>query len=66
MFPKDHEEKDLILTMDMELQKRVEQIIEEELKAAKATGETMLDRAFVVMMNPKKMARYYPWPANSS
>ncbi|MFB9761823.1 peptidoglycan D,D-transpeptidase FtsI family protein [Ectobacillus funiculus] len=45
--------KDLILTMDMELQKRVEQIIEEELKAAKATGETMLDRAFVVMMNPK-------------
>lgn len=44
---------DLILTMDMELQKRVEQIIEEELKAAKATGENMLDRAFVVMMNPK-------------
>lgn len=45
--------KDLILTLDMELQNRVEQIIEEELKAAKATGETMLDRAFVVMMNPK-------------
>ncbi len=44
---------DLILTLDMELQKQVEQIIEEELKAAKATGETMLDRAFVVMMNPK-------------
>lgn len=44
---------DLILTMDMELQKRVEQIIEEELKAAKAQGETLLDRAFVVMMNPK-------------
>lgn len=44
---------DLILTMDMELQKQVEQIIEEELKKAKAAGETMLDRAFVVMMNPR-------------
>ncbi|MFD3447719.1 peptidoglycan D,D-transpeptidase FtsI family protein [Microbacteriaceae bacterium 4G12] len=46
--------KDLALTIDMELQKQVEQIIEEELKAAKAeSGSGMLDRAFVVMMNPK-------------
>ncbi|MFX3623818.1 MAG: peptidoglycan D,D-transpeptidase FtsI family protein [Ectobacillus sp.] len=46
--------KDLILTIDMELQKQVEQIIEEELKSAKAQGgAALLDRAFVVMMNPK-------------
>lgn len=46
--------KDLILTIDMELQKKVEQIIEEELTATKAKGGApYLDRAFVVMMNPK-------------
>ncbi|MDG4655521.1 penicillin-binding protein 2 [Ectobacillus antri] len=46
--------KDLILTIDMELQKRVEQIIEEELKVAKSKGGTQfLDRAFVVMMDPR-------------
>jgi len=46
--------KDVILTIDIELQKRVEEIIEEELRAAKATGgKELLDRAFVVMMNPK-------------
>jgi cell division protein FtsI/penicillin-binding protein 2 len=46
--------KDLILTIDMELQKQVEQIIEEELKDAKTQGGAQfLDRAFVVMMNPK-------------
>lgn len=46
--------KDLVLTIDIELQQRVEKIIEEELKAAKRFGGTsLLDRAFVVMMNPK-------------
>ncbi|MFD3449272.1 peptidoglycan D,D-transpeptidase FtsI family protein [Microbacteriaceae bacterium 4G12] len=45
--------KDLILTTDMELQKDVEQIIEEELRSARASGENFVDRAFVVMMNPK-------------
>jgi cell division protein FtsI/penicillin-binding protein 2 len=46
--------KDLSLTVDIELQKQVEQIVEEELKKEKAMpGEAMLDRAFVVMMNPK-------------
>ncbi|MGX1901040.1 peptidoglycan D,D-transpeptidase FtsI family protein [Thermolongibacillus altinsuensis] len=46
--------KDIVLTIDMELQQRVEQIIEEELMAAKRRGGgELLDRAFVVMMNPK-------------
>ncbi len=46
--------KDVVLTIDIELQQRVEKIIEEELKAAKRNGGTpLLDRAFVVMMNPK-------------
>ncbi|KEF37347.1 cell elongation-specific peptidoglycan D,D-transpeptidase [Schinkia azotoformans MEV2011] len=46
--------QDLILTLDMELQKKVEQIIEEELmKAKKTVGNYLMDRAFVVMMNPK-------------
>ncbi|PEF33713.1 peptidoglycan D,D-transpeptidase FtsI family protein [Bacillus wiedmannii] len=44
--------KNLILTIDMELQKKVEESIEKILKAYKGS-ETMLDRAFVVMMNPK-------------
>ncbi|MGD6815456.1 peptidoglycan D,D-transpeptidase FtsI family protein [Metabacillus sp. 113a] len=46
--------KDLILTLDVELQQEVEKIIEEELKAAKKeSGTEMLDRAFVVMMDPR-------------
>ncbi|SFC50973.1 Cell division protein FtsI/penicillin-binding protein 2 [Bacillus sp. 491mf] len=46
--------KNINLTIDMELQKKVEQIIEEEMKKAKASGTaTYMDRAFVVMMNPK-------------
>ncbi|HHY72208.1 MAG TPA: penicillin-binding protein 2 [Bacillus bacterium] len=46
--------QDLILTLDMELQKRVEQIITEELiRAKKTAGNYLMDRAFVVMMNPK-------------
>lgn len=46
--------KNVTLTIDMELQKKVEQIIEEEMKTAKASGSAeYMDRAFVVMMNPK-------------
>lgn len=45
--------KDLVLTIDMDLQLAVEKIIEEELLRAKATPRTnLLDRAFVVLMDP--------------
>lgn len=45
--------KDLVLTIDMDLQLAVEKIIEEELSKAKSAGGThFLDRAFVVLMNP--------------
>ncbi len=45
--------KDLILSIDMELQKKVEKIIEDELKAAKrSAGTYLLDRAYVVLMDP--------------
>ncbi|MGD6889266.1 peptidoglycan D,D-transpeptidase FtsI family protein [Bacillus mobilis] len=42
----------LNLTIDMELQKRVEEIITKNLLKYKG-GQPLLDRAFVVMMNPK-------------
>ncbi|WP_396652957.1 peptidoglycan D,D-transpeptidase FtsI family protein [Metabacillus arenae] len=46
--------KDLVLTIDMELQQEVEAIITDELLAAKKkSGTQLLDRAFVVMMNPQ-------------
>lgn len=45
--------KDLVLTIDMDLQKQVEQIIGEELLSAKKYPNTsLLDRAFVVLMDP--------------
>ncbi|MFE8703169.1 peptidoglycan D,D-transpeptidase FtsI family protein [Cytobacillus sp. FJAT-54145] len=45
--------KDLVLTVDMDLQLEVEKIIEEELLAAKKEpGTALLDRAFVVLMDP--------------
>ncbi len=45
--------KDLVLTIDMELQQAVDKIIEEELRRAKGrAGTAMLDRAFVVLMDP--------------
>lgn len=45
--------KDLVLTVDMDLQLQVEKIIEEEMYRAKAQPRTgFLDRAFVVLMNP--------------
>ncbi|WP_338470259.1 penicillin-binding protein 2 [Niallia sp. XMNu-256] len=45
--------RDLVLSIDMDLQRAVETIIEEELRAAKAQGNTkLLDRAYVVLMDP--------------
>ncbi|WHY80167.1 penicillin-binding protein 2 [Neobacillus sp. WH10] len=45
--------KDLVLTIDMDLQQQVEKIIEEELWSAKQKpGTGLLDRAFVVLMDP--------------
>jgi len=45
--------KDLVLTIDMELQLAVEEIIETELRRTKTKGNTyLLDRAFVVLMDP--------------
>ena len=43
--------KDLVLAIDFELQKVVEQVIQDELNRAKGRNR-FLDRAFVVMMNP--------------
>ncbi len=45
--------KDLVLSIDMELQKEVENILEEELRAAKRSpGTALLDRAYTVLMDP--------------
>jgi cell division protein FtsI/penicillin-binding protein 2 len=45
--------KDLVLTIDSNLQKKLEKLVEEQLLTAKATGaSSLLDRAFLVMMNP--------------
>ncbi|MED1116949.1 penicillin-binding protein, partial [Bacillus paramycoides] len=44
--------KNLTLTINMKLQKQVEEIIEKRLKEFKGS-EPLLDRAFVVMMDPK-------------
>lgn len=45
--------KDLVLTIDMDLQIALEKIIEEELASAKSSGyHPLLDRAFVTMMDP--------------
>ena len=44
---------DLILTIDMDLQLAVEEIIEKQLREKKSFGSTyLLDRAFVVLMDP--------------
>lgn len=46
--------KDLVLTIDMDLQVATEKIIEKHLLAKKRLGNTkFLDRAFVVMLDPK-------------
>jgi penicillin-binding protein A len=45
--------KDLLLSIDMDLQIAVEKIIEEELWNAKGiSGSSLLDRAYVVLMDP--------------
>ena len=45
--------KDLVSTIDIELQTEVEKIVEKYLLQMKASGASkLLDRAFVVMMNP--------------
>ncbi|WP_144563264.1 penicillin-binding protein 2 [Neobacillus bataviensis] len=44
---------DLVLTIDMDLQKQVEKIVEEEMWSAKSKPNTgVMDRAFAVVMNP--------------
>lgn len=46
--------KDLILTINMDLQKKVDKILEEEIRKTKARGGTgLLDRAFAVLMDPR-------------
>ncbi|MFN2745319.1 MULTISPECIES: peptidoglycan D,D-transpeptidase FtsI family protein [Bacillus] len=46
--------KDLVLTVDVEMQKAIEKIIGDELKKAKTQHSApFLDRAFVVMMDPR-------------
>jgi penicillin-binding protein A len=46
--------KDIILTLDMELQFRLERILEEEiLKAKPLPGNELLKSAYIVMINPK-------------
>ncbi|MCQ6279188.1 penicillin-binding protein 2 [Bacillus sp. EB600] len=45
--------KDLVLSIDMDLQMAIEKIIEEELLAAKNfSGTILLDRAYVVLIDP--------------
>ncbi|MEK4229972.1 peptidoglycan D,D-transpeptidase FtsI family protein [Solibacillus sp. FSL H8-0538] len=45
--------KDLVSTIDIELQKEAERIVEEKLLELKSMGSSsLLDRAFYVMMNP--------------
>ncbi len=49
-----HSGKDVVLTIDLQLQKEIEKIVEEELskQASKYWESPFLDRAFVVMMDP--------------
>jgi len=45
---------DLVLSLDIELQKKVDEIVQRELLKAKQTSNgKYMDRAFVTMMNPK-------------
>ena len=45
--------KDLVTTIDIELQEEAEQIVEKHLLQLKSSGYRLLDRAFFVMMNPR-------------
>ncbi|EIT86311.1 penicillin-binding protein 2A [Fictibacillus macauensis ZFHKF-1] len=45
--------KDLVLSVDMDLQHNLENIVEQELKKAKARGgNELMNSAYIVMMNP--------------
>ncbi|MFD2442854.1 penicillin-binding transpeptidase domain-containing protein [Bacillus sp. CGMCC 1.16607] len=53
VIPKEYKGEDVILTVDKELQEAVETILEDEImKTKKLPGTQLLDRAFVVMMDP--------------
>lgn len=45
--------KDLVLSIDMDFQKKVDEIVLQELKAAKSRGNPYLEDALAVVMNPK-------------
>lgn len=45
--------KDLLLTVDMEYQKKVDELVLKELKSARAGGNYHLQDALAVVMNPK-------------
>ncbi|WP_312470253.1 penicillin-binding protein 2 [Neobacillus sp.] len=46
--------KDLVLTIDMDLQMAIDKIVEEELwTAKKSPGTNLTDRAYVVLMDPR-------------
>ncbi|PFG14488.1 peptidoglycan D,D-transpeptidase FtsI family protein [Bacillus sp. es.036] len=44
---------DLVLTLDMELQQSVDEILKEEIQEARSEGNYSLERAYAVMMEPK-------------
>lgn len=53
--------KDLVLTFDSELQAANEKIVEEELLNLKAmSGSSLLDRAFLIMMD-RTLVTFYQW-----
>jgi penicillin-binding protein A len=53
VIPEEYKGKDVVLTINKDLQNAVENIIEEEIATAKKQpGTELLDRAFVVMMDP--------------
>jgi cell division protein FtsI/penicillin-binding protein 2 len=53
VIPEEYRGKNVLLTIDKDLQDAVETIIEEEITTAKKQpGAELLDRAFVVMMDP--------------
>lgn len=45
--------KDLVLSIDMDFQMKVDEIVLQELKAAKSRGNPYLEDALAVVMNPK-------------
>src|SRR5699024_8465634 len=45
--------KDLIMTVDMDYQEKVDKLLLDELKAGRSRGNTYLDDVLAVVMNPK-------------